>query len=595
MGGKTMIRNLELRGRCAVAALLLLLCTGASQGQTSKPEYIDQGWSAADRNMFYTTSQGSQMMPYDWFLALEEPNSEVLFLADGLARFGYLPNPDKTNNPNGLPVGFVKDSGENGDWVGMTCAACHTNQINFAGKTLQIDGGPTDADMWALISELGAALAETSSSDPKFQRFADRVRALSANHPMPDAVLRQNLKTFSDDFSQYVTSSKTEVPWGRARLDAFGMIFNRATGIDLSNWNNTHSPNAPVSYPFLWDTHWHDVVQWNGSAPNRLAVEQLARNVGEVVGVFARTQITRPIIPPLFFKSSAKRANQMLIEQKLAALRSPAWPKAFPPPDPKKVAAGAKLYQDNCVSCHAITPRDKPLGPINVTMTPQAKVGTDPMMATNAKNLELDSGILEGVEMPFLLSTPLPARGPSFQLTAKIVIGAILAPPDWSVLPAQLNAANKQLLNSIQNGQPPTDGLSTSFNALNSKIDFGAKSDLWKTANATFDKKVAATDELAYKARPLDGIWATAPYLHNGSVPNLYQLLLPAKDRVKTFYVGTRDFDPLNVGFSTDNRPGASVFDTSLPGNSNAGHDAYGTDKMTDEQRWQLVEYLKTL
>ena len=116
-----------------------------------------------------------------------------------------------------------------------------------------------------------------------------------------------------------------------------------------------------------------------------------------------------------------------------------------------------------------------------------------------------------------------------------------------------------------------------------------------ETANATFDKKVAATDELAYKARPLDGIWATAPYLHNGSVPNLYQLLLPAKDRVKTFYVGTRDFDPLNVGFSTDNRPGASVFDTSLPGNSNAGHDAYGTDKMTDEQRWQLVEDPKTL
>ena len=115
------------------------------------------------------------------------------------------------------------------------------------------------------------------------------------------------------------------------------MIFNRATGIDLSNWNNTHSPNAPVSYPFLWDTHWHDVVQWNGSAPNRLAVEQLARNVGEVVGVFARTQITRPIIPPLFFKSSAKRANQMLIEQKLAALRSPAWPrKLFHRPIPRK-------------------------------------------------------------------------------------------------------------------------------------------------------------------------------------------------------------------------------------------------------------------
>ena len=50
----------------------------------------------------------------------------------------------------------------------------------------------------------------------------------------------------------------------------------------------------------------------------------------------------------------------------------------------------------------------------------------------------------------------------------------------------------------------------------------------------------------------------------------------------------------MNVGFSTD-KGGGSVFDTTLPGNSNAGHDTYGTDKMTDEQRWQLVEYLKTL
>jgi hypothetical protein len=100
---------------------------------------------------------------------------------------------------------------------------------------------------------------------------------------------------------------------------------------------------------------------------------------------------------------------------------------------------------------------------------------------------------------------------------------------------------------------------------------------------------------LAYKARRLDGIWATAPYLHNGSVPNLYQLLLPAKDRMKKFFVGTREFDPVNVGFTTDNQDNTFEFDASLPGNSNAGHDTYGTDSLTDEQRWQLVEYLKTL
>ena len=106
-----------------------------------------------------------------------------------------------------------------------------------------------------------------------------------------------------------------------------------------------------------------------------------------------------------------------------------------------------------------------------------------------------------------------------------------------------------------------------------------------------------------YKGRPLNGIWATAPYLHNGSVHNLYQLLLPAAERDKKFWVGSHDFDPVGVGFKIDK--GGSELDTSLPGNSNAGHE-YGTgvseddngdglDKLTDEERKQLVEYMKTL
>jgi hypothetical protein len=68
------------------------------------------------------------------------------------------------------------------------------------------------------------------------------------------------------------------------------MIFNRVTSIDLKIDGNSKPPDAPVSYPFLWDTHWHNVVQWNGSAPNNLALERLIRNVGEVLGVFAHSE-----------------------------------------------------------------------------------------------------------------------------------------------------------------------------------------------------------------------------------------------------------------------------------------------------------------
>ena len=59
----------------------------------------------------------------------------------------------------------------------------------------------------------------------------------------------------------------------------------------------------------------------------------------------------------------------------------------------------------------------------------------------------------------------------------------------------------------------------------------------------------------AYEARVLHGIWATAPYLHNGSVPSLWELLKPAKERKPTFKVGSRVFDPKNVGYDTEQSP----------------------------------------
>ncbi|NQZ57608.1 MAG: hypothetical protein HRT88_09120, partial [Lentisphaeraceae bacterium] len=85
--------------------------------------------------------------------------------------------------------------------------------------------------------------------------------------------------------------------------------------------------------------------------------------------------------------------------------------------------------------------------------------------------------------------------------------------------------------------------------------------------------------------------WATAPYLHNGSVPNLHQLLLPVEKRDNIFYVGSREFDPEKVGFTSSE--GRFRYETSREGNSNSGHE-YGT-KLKSDERQQLLEYLKTL
>jgi hypothetical protein len=99
--------------------------------------------------------------------------------------------------------------------------------------------------------------------------------------------------------------------------------------------------------------------------------------------------------------------------------------------------------------------------------------------------------------------------------------------------------------------------------------------------------------QLQYKARPLNGIWSAAPFLHNGSVPNLYEMLLPASQRSKQFAVGRREFDPVKVGLVTEPAEGTFLFDTTLEGNTNVGHE-FGAH-LSEAERWQLVEYLKTL
>ncbi len=102
-----------------------------------------------------------------------------------------------------------------------------------------------------------------------------------------------------------------------------------------------------------------------------------------------------------------------------------------------------------------------------------------------------------------------------------------------------------------------------------------------------------------YANMPLDGVWLRAPYLHNGSVPTLRDLLEPAAKRPQMFYRGYDVYDAQNVGFvsTVAEEQGRKFFrfDTSVVGNSNAGHEgpAYGTD-LPAEDKAALLEYLKT-
>jgi hypothetical protein len=99
-----------------------------------------------------------------------------------------------------------------------------------------------------------------------------------------------------------------------------------------------------------------------------------------------------------------------------------------------------------------------------------------------------------------------------------------------------------------------------------------------------------------YIAAFLDGIWLRAPYLHNGSVPSLRDLLSPVAERPKVFYRGYDVYDPVKVGFVTGGEEAERVgtrYDVSERASGNQGHE-YGTN-LSVKEKDALIEYLKTL
>jgi hypothetical protein len=103
-----------------------------------------------------------------------------------------------------------------------------------------------------------------------------------------------------------------------------------------------------------------------------------------------------------------------------------------------------------------------------------------------------------------------------------------------------------------------------------------------------------------YANHPLDGLWLRGPYLHNGSVPTLYDLLQPPEDRPVAFLRGSDAIDPEKGGFRAEpcvpgeeTPPGLFCFDTRLPGNGNGGH-LYGTRALSDAEKADLLAYLRT-
>ena len=532
---------------------------------------IEQGFTEKQQQEFWFTTQGTEFIPYNWLLALEQANSTDLFRStDNIYRLGYIPLGPTEWNPDGLPLGWVKGTNPvtKRDWMGFTCAACHTGTFTYEGTRWIVEGGPTMADFGMYITDLIAAMTATYTDDAKFARFADEVLASNPDEG-PPASLRATLTAYTNTLTErnsYNIPTAAAGPAGFSRLDAAGTIFNQVMAWDVGVPENRWDTDAPVAYPAIWDAPHSDLVQWNSSV-NNAGLGPAIRNMAEVLGVYLTFHYKRKNVgtkeKPIFggYESSAQLADQGSLEKWLKAMTSPKWFAPLPSIDEDMAERGKRIYNTNCVGCHAILP--DPTDPnrrlkINqeIFQTKIDELGTDSLYMYTFNWRLTERPTLTG-KLAGSREIPIQFDSPVFADT--ITGGQALV----------TNAAVGILLRN------PGAGIVTAVRSF------------------SFLKNSAEWDKDAYRARPLNGMWATAPFLHNGSVLNYWEILQPDTLRLKTFNVGSHEFDPVNVGYLNE---GSYLLDTSKKGNSNLGHsgERYGTS-LTDAQKRDLIEFLKTL
>ncbi|MDF1698594.1 MAG: di-heme-cytochrome C peroxidase [Saprospiraceae bacterium] len=569
-----------------------------ADGQIPDRKLIVQGWTDDQRDKFWFTSQGSQIMPYSWFTWLEQADNSSFFRnTSHMESLGYLPMATSKDNPSGLPIGFAMTRAKSAkdSYVGLTCAACHTNQLNYKGTSYLIDGAPTLANFVAFYDAIVASLNATYEDDSKFNRFSLRVlgqeyskaKAKSLRKELlvvaTQARQRQEVNALPLDYPEDFTSF--------ARLDAFGNIENAGSAFALGDLTNKNSPAAPVSYPFLWGTHQSDVVQWTASASNTPIVGPLVRNAGEVVGVFGGLTIKEANwLKRLFgikhsYQSTIDFHGLGALEGYVKVLRSPRWESTnFPPIDKTLMEKGKKLYEEHCTSCHEVIDYEDEMEHYKSIKTPLLDVQTDPMTAWSVPNHMAKTLILEGSKADIVVGKRFGPTTRALDIPINGIVGMVLKNPikslEAGIITSQVKGKSWEEL--VDDHAAAMDSV-----AEDNYVAQGVES-LYKGLNVS---------GLVYKARPLNGIWATAPYLHNGSIPNLWALLQPENERPTKFHVGSREFVPDSVGYVTGEGP--SVFSvlksdgTEMMGNSNLGH-TYGTE-LPDDDKWALIEYMKSL
>ncbi len=540
------MRTVQIALLGIVASAAAAINASSAQELPESSVMIDQNVDRATLRRYHHTDQGTRLLPAAFLEALKTADgSTKLMDPQNLSKFGFLAGNSARDelNPYGWAVGFtVSDPKTSGGIAiaGITCALCHTGQLEYRGNAVRIEGGRSYADFAAFQGALFTAILTTAAVPARAEVFLKD--AVAAGYPA-DRV-KSGFEATAAAFSRLLSEQKglTATASGPGRIDAVQGIANAVFGTDLGVPSNAKNFDAPVSYPYLWDTWRLSWVQYNGFLPP----QALSRDIGETLGTSGKANIVDPATgalnpEPGRWRTSVQPKNLIWMASVLKDLKAPGWPsQVLGPIDEAKASRGRQLFAKNCASCHGID--ELPDGMWDVSIVPLGVIGTDPNQAVNFAGRTYDASKL----------------GLGSEVTTATGLGEVV------------NAVRKQIY--ADNNIPASEQ----------------------------EGDISIMAPCGYKARPLIGAWATPPYLHNGSVRTVFDLLSDA--RPASFKFGSREYDPVNLGYVEDENATATVLDPSMPGNRNSGH--WWTDdaqrpgrigpKLSGEEKYALIEFLKS-
>lgn len=568
--------------------------------------YLNGGWTDEQRETFYYAPQGTELLglEYDWFINLELPLShDLLVTEENMRGWGFIVDPAQRpspRNPGNLPVGLGRhtDPTTGRQKLDIGCATCHTGELHYKGVALRVDGGQSmqsiaTAKRGEFITTLGASVFETLLNPAKWGRFATRV---VGHEQFARDALKEEVWAFAKTLKHFVSTAGAAklypVEEGRGRTDAVGRIANIVFGYDLDEPDNFRVANAPASYPFIWDIWRFDWVQYTG-----FTNQAMARNVGESMGVLAPIKLVDQdgrLLPPDRFGETVIDIDGMhCAEGTLRDLQPPKWPEdVLGKIDIESAKKGKALFADQCVACH---------GPHI----------SEPYSWVVAQNDEQNPANQIAVNAKWDMAGDITFRdGEAFREDWRETIWSM----PWlatDVIGTDPTLADNYIDNTydatkLLPGSEPVnagDGLQVLLNRLVPQLY--DKWDISKEQVPNFDGlnvPFRIENQRAYKSRPLHGVWATPPFLHNGSVPTIHDLLSPLRARPVMFYSGNREYDPQRLGYVSDDPVGAFKHDTSIKGNWNIGHLFTDVqmpgrigDLLSEQQRMDIIEYIKVM